>query len=96
MSTSNILDNILNTRTKLRIIRLFVSRPQSFRTSGREIARLINASVPYTHVALKELHAQHILDREEIGRLHIYSLNHNHKIVRNILRPIFRKEMASV
>ena len=47
------LDNILNTGSKVKIIRLFVSRRKDFMASGRQIARLVNITAPAAHAALK-------------------------------------------
>ena len=86
------LDTILNTGSKTKIIRLFVSREDTFKASGRQIANLINLTAPAVHAALKELYDQRILNRDIIGRQHIYRLDSTSDIVREILRPMFRKE----
>lgn len=94
MVIENSLDTILDSRTKVKIIRLFISRTPDFRSSGREIAKLIKVSPPATHTALKELHSQNILNLEIIGRQHIYSLNTKDRMVRDMLTPIFKKELS--
>lgn len=86
------LDNILNTGSKLKIIRLFTSRTKDFIASGRQVARLSGVTPPAAHAALKELYNQDILKRDIIGREHIYRLNANNRVVRNILMPAFKKE----
>jgi DNA-binding transcriptional ArsR family regulator len=88
------LDNILNTTTKIKVIRFFVSCKDEFRASGRHIARQIKVSPPTAHTALKELYNQGILNLEIIGNQHIYSLNNKHKMVKDILKPSFRKELS--
>jgi predicted nucleotidyltransferase len=94
MAMENSLDIILNTKTKVKIIRLFVSRTDDFRSSGREIAKWIKVSPPATHTALKELYNQSILNLEVIGKQHIYSLNNKNRIVKDILKPSFKKELS--
>jgi len=86
------LESILNTSSKAKIIRLFTSKKVGFKASGRHIAALINTSAPATHTALKVLYGQKILIREIIGRQHIYSLNNDSEIVKELLKPIFQKE----
>ncbi|MFH1782629.1 MAG: nucleotidyltransferase domain-containing protein [Candidatus Omnitrophota bacterium] len=86
------LDNILNSNSKIKVIRLFASRREDFMASGREIARLIGITPPAAHTALKDLYNQDILKRDIIGRGHIYRLNINSRIVQNILIPVFKKE----
>ena len=92
MAIDKMLDNILNTGSKVKIIRLFTSRREDFMASGREIAKLINLTPPAAHAALKELYNQDILKRDIIGRQHIYKLNGGNRIVKNILIPAFKKE----
>lgn len=86
------LDKILDSRAKLRIIRLFVSRTKEFKATGRQIGRLVGITAPAVHAALKILHAHSILLLDIIGRQHIYSLNTQNKIVKEILVPAFEKE----
>jgi predicted nucleotidyltransferase len=94
MAIENSLDTILNTASKVKITRLFTSRTDDFKASGREIAKLIQVSPPATHAALKELHEQGILKLEIIGKQHIYTLNAKSRIVKDILRPSFKKELS--
>jgi len=94
MAIEKSLDNILNTSSKVKIIRLFTSRREDFISSGRGIARLTGVTPPTAHVALKDLYNQDILKREIIGREHIYRLNTNNRIVQNILIPAFKKEYS--
>ena len=60
------LDGILDTKSKVKIIRLFISRREDFIASGREIAKLISLTPPAVHTALKELHGQEILKRDTL------------------------------
>ena len=88
------LDNILNTSSKSKILRLFISKKEDFKASGRHVATLIDMTAPSTHAALKELNALGILEREIIGKQHIYSLNGKNNIVEEVLRPMFFNESA--
>lgn len=94
MAIEKSLDNILNTISKVKIIRLFISRREDFVATGREIARLIGVTPPAVHAALKELYNQDILKRNIIGRQHLYELNANNRIVKNILTPAFKGELS--
>ena len=86
------LDGILDTKSKVKIIRLFISRREDFIASGREIAKLISLTPPAVHTALKELHGQEILKRDIIGKQHIYRMNYASRLVKDILQPAFQKE----
>lgn len=92
MALDKALDSILNTGSKVKILRLFISRREDFMATGRQIARLIKITAPAVHAALKKLRDQDILKQNIIGRQHIYSLNINSRIVKNILIPAFKKE----
>ncbi|MCK4308206.1 nucleotidyltransferase domain-containing protein [candidate division WOR-3 bacterium] len=88
------LDNILNSKSKVAVIRLFVSKTGGFKASGREIAKLVHFSAPATHAALKELYNERILKLDIIGKQHIYSLDSNNRVVKQILKPMFKKEIS--
>ncbi|MFC1576537.1 hypothetical protein ACFL3J_02575, partial [Candidatus Omnitrophota bacterium] len=94
MALDKALDSILNTRSKVKIIRLFASKREDFMASGREIAKLISVTPPAAHAALKELYGWDVLKRDIIGRQHIYRLNADNRIVKNILMPAFTKELS--
>lgn len=94
MAIEKNLDSILNTKSKVKIIRLFASRTSDFMASGREIAGLIGVSPPAAHFALKELYNQDILKREIIGKQHLYKINPSNRTVKDILQPAFKKELS--
>lgn len=95
MAIEKKLDDILDAKSKVKIIRLFVSRTEGFMASGREIARLIGLTPPAVHTALKELYNQDILKREIIGGQHIYKINPLSRTVKDILQPAFQKELST-
>ena len=94
MAIEQALNNILNTNSKVRIIRLFISKREDFIATGREIARLTNISAPAAHATLKNLGNLDVLSRKIIGKQHLYKLNIKSRIVKNILIPAFKKELS--
>jgi len=92
MAIEKTLDDILDSKSKVRILRLFISRREDFMASGNDVARLIGLTPPATHASLKELHDQDILRRDIVGKQHIYRLNTSSRIVKDILKPAFQKE----
>lgn len=88
------LDNILSSKLKIAIIRLFVSKTSDFKATGREIAKLTHFSAPAAHCALKELFNQGVLKLETIGKQHIYGLENSSRIVQRILKPMFKAEIS--
>ena len=95
MAIEKVLDNILNTSSKVRILRLFISRREDFVATGREIARYVDMSAPAAHAALKELYNEDVLIREILGKQHLYRLNMKSRTVQNILIPAFKKELSA-
>jgi len=91
MSVAFPIDEIINSPSKLAILRILTSR-KGFKATGREIAKLSGFSAPSTHDSLKELHARDVLTLEIIGKQHVYSLNEENRVVQKIIRPIFRVE----
>ncbi|OGX27061.1 MAG: hypothetical protein A2Y03_00660 [Omnitrophica WOR_2 bacterium GWF2_38_59] len=85
------ISEIIDTPSKLAILRVFVSR-EGLKATGREISKLAGFCVSVTHGSLKDLHSRNILNREIIGRQHIYSLNEEDRIVQKVLRPMFEVE----
>jgi predicted nucleotidyltransferase len=84
------LDDILSSRIKVRILRLFSRTRGSY--SGREVARLIGYSHNPTIQALKELEAQGLLNRRSIGASHEYAINEEHLLVSGVLLDAFQTE----
>ncbi len=93
MAIEKSLYNVVNSKLKIAIIRLFVSKTSEFKATGREIAKLTHFSPPAAHAALKELYNQGILKLDSIGKQHIYSLDNNNRIVQKILKPMFKEEI---
>lgn len=94
MAIEKSLDNILNSKLKIAIIRLLVSKSADFKATGREIAKLTRFSAPAAHAALKELYNQGVLKLDNIGKQHIYSIDNNNRIVQKILKPMFKEEIS--
>lgn len=94
MTIEKSLDDVLDSRSKVKIIRLFISKREDFMASGSDIARLIGLTPPATHTSLKVLCDQDILKRDIVGRQHIYRLNISNRIVKDILKPAFLKEVS--
>lgn len=85
------MDDILNSPSKLALLRVLVSR-KGFKGTGRELAKLAGYSAPSTHESLKDLHAREVLSLDIIGKQHIYSLNEGNRIVMKIICPMFQAE----
>ena len=60
--------------------------------NGREIAQAVGLSHVKCHTALKELSEQGIVSVRRVGRSNLYELQTDHIVIRDWLRPLFRKE----
>lgn len=85
------IEEIINSPSKLAILRVFASR-RGLKATGRQIAKLIGYSPPSTHESLKDLHDRNILKLDIIGKQHIYALNEEDRIVQKIIHPMFVAE----
>lgn len=92
MAIEKKLDDILDSKSKIEIIRLFISKGGDFMASGSDVAKLIGFTPPAAHASLKELYDRDILRRDIVGKQHIYRLNTSGRIVSKILKPAFQKE----
>jgi len=85
------IEDIIDSPSKLAILRIFASR-RGLKATGRQIAKLVGYSAPSTHESLKNLHERNILKLDIIGKQHIYALNEEDRIVQKIIRPMFTAE----
>lgn len=90
MKIHNALDNILNSESKLKILRQLHKTGEE--SSGRQIAKEIGVSPAACHKYLQELYIQKVLAFRIIGNNHLYSLNNRNIIVDTIVKDIFQKE----
>ncbi len=91
MVTTFQIEDIVDSPSKLAILRVFASR-RGLKATGRQIAKLVGYSAPSTHDSLKNLHERNILKLDIIGKQHIYTLNEEDRIVQKIIRPMFAAE----
>jgi len=84
------LDHIIGQPSKLRILRFLIK--VGVPMNGREIGKAIGLSHVRCHTILKELSEQGIVSLRQIGRSTVYELQQNHIVVKDWLKPLFRKE----
>jgi predicted nucleotidyltransferase len=88
------LDDILGSKSKIRILRLLHRTKGSY--TGREIAKLIDHSPDATNKALKGLASQGLLNLQYVGTSHLYSLNEDHIFVDRVLDKAFNLEQNAL
>ena len=84
------LNKILNSESKVKILRLFCSAGGE--TSGRQIAKLLKASSTAVQAALRDLYNEGVLERKAFGRAYAYSFNSRNEVVAKVLKPMFEAE----
>lgn len=84
------LDEILNTKAKIRILR-FLCRTNA-EWNGSQIAKEIKITPAATHTALRVLQKEGLLTLRNMGKTHVYSLKEGSFLVSNLLKPLFTKE----
>src|SRR4030042_2634904 len=88
------LENILGSKIKIRILRLFYRTKGSY--TGREIAKLIDCSQEATRKALNELVNHGLLRRDYVGTSYNYYLNEDHMLVVKVVNEVFLAEQNSI
>ena len=90
MNFTEPLNRILGQLSKIKILRYLIRADVAM--NGREIAQAVGLSHVKCHTALKELSEQGFISVRQVGRSNLYELQSGHIIIRDWLRPLFRKE----
>jgi predicted nucleotidyltransferase len=84
------INKILNSETKIKVLRLFCS--VGGESTGRQIAKLLKVGPSPVQIALADLYNEGILERKSFGKAYAYSLNSKNWLVESSLKPMFRAE----
>lgn len=87
------LDEILESPGKLRALRFLCRKGGEW--TGRGLASELDMNPVTAHRALRELYRAGILKFHPAGGSYLYSLREDHYLVREILKPLFLKEVAA-
>ena len=91
MKLNNIMDDILDSKAKIRVLRTLFKHPDR-EFSEREVAKIINMSPNTVNLTLKNLRRTNIFIYKRIGKTHSYKCNRD-SILFNILIDFFKKEV---
>ena len=94
MRFHNQLDDLLGHRVRLRILRI-LSRSGDRGLTGRELARMCNASSSQTTASLQELENSGLILREVVGRAHVWRMAEGHALA-PVVKALFRAEAESL
>ena len=90
MVINNVLDEVFSTWSNIAVLRAL--KDFNIGISGREIARLSDMSAKSCLSTLSALESLGIVDRVRGGRDHLFSLNRNHFLVKEIILPVLYSE----
>lgn len=92
MKFTQALDKVLGQKSKVKVLRHLITTRAEL--NGRQIASDLGMSPWVCHKTLNELCSQGILLMRNVGRTHLFRLNQESYLVRNLLSPLFKKESA--
>jgi hypothetical protein len=90
MTQSKMLNYLLGTTSKVEILRTLFESDDAM--TGRRIASTAKISPRSCQLSLDALVKVNALQRKAVGRAFSYSLNRDHKVVWDLLRPLFEAE----
>ena len=88
------LEDILGSKIKIRILRLFYRTKGSY--TGRDIAKLIASSPEATRRALSDLVSHGLLKLDYVGTSHNYYLNEDHMLIDKVVNKAFFVEQNAI
>ena len=88
------LEDILGSKIKIRILRLFYRTKGSY--TGRDIAKLIASSPEAARRALNDLVSNGLLKLDYVGTSHSYYLNEDHMLVDKVVNKAFFAEQNAI
>lgn len=90
MKVRNALDEVFATPAHVRVLRVLSSRKHLL--TGRQVARETGLHHKSAIGALERLELLGLVERQRGGRDHLFSLNRQHSLARNVLSPLFKAE----
>jgi predicted nucleotidyltransferase/DNA-binding HxlR family transcriptional regulator len=94
MRFHNQLDDLFGNQFRLRLLRILV-RTEARGLTGRELARIVDASPSQINVALQELEETGLIRRDVVGRAHTWRMAEGHTLVPALV-TLFRQEAESL
>ena len=90
MTFTNVLDDILGQKSKIKVLRFLIKVRTPF--TGRELAHLVGLSPEKTRQVLKDFQEQGVVEVQNAGRANLYRLRKESKLVKDLLVPLFNSE----
>ena len=90
MKITKPLNKILDSEAKIKILRFLCETGAEW--NGRQIAKEIGVTPATAHKALNSLNEEGVLTLRNMGKTHVYSLNTDNVVVKEMLKPLFLKE----
>ena len=90
MRVNNPITYILNSEAKVACLRLLCGHPTEL--NGTQLAKIVGLTSATVHKAMKELFNEQVVVLKGSGNAHVYELNKENIIVKEMLIPMFFKE----
>ena len=84
------LDKILSGEIKIRVLRILCQNVGEM--SGRQMAKMADVTPKTAHEVLQGLLREGVLIMRAVGKTHLFRLNEERAIVREVLQPLFSLE----
>jgi predicted nucleotidyltransferase len=91
MPAIRLLEDLLSSRARIRVLRVLLTRPSGHEWTGRELASLSGASVSQTSGALHGLLTSGVVSARSVGQAFLWRLNPSH-VLMPPLRDLFVRE----
>ncbi len=92
MVQTKMLNYLLGTTSKVEILRVLYESDDAM--TGRRIAAIAGISPRSCQLSLDSLVKNKALFRKAVGRAYSYTINRDHKVIWDLLEPVFEKERA--
>jgi predicted nucleotidyltransferase len=90
MKRETVLDRLLGSKVKVKILRFLVLNPGEY--SGRQIARDAGVNHWQANKALKDMYAERVIKIKPTRGAHFYSLDNEKYMVEKMIIPMFKSE----
>lgn len=91
MKVINPIDDILDNKNKVKLLRYMVMHPSGVAT-GRRLAKELGMNHATCMNALNSLHEAGIVDRKRVGSATVYEVARDTVVYKDLLKPLFKKE----
>lgn len=90
MKLTNVLDEVLGQKSKIKILRCLFKRRKEM--TGRQVGQFCGLNHRTCQLALKDLEQQGIVVMRKVGKSNLFKLKHDNYLIGQLLGPLFEQE----